>query len=118
MGMHHTFAQAMGEGLLLAAFTITDTSGTPTITGILGPSFQSGDFAITDTGTGIYDVVISNFKGKNGAYTVNVNPVTTSLMACVSASSYTGNALAITIRVEDDASSLTDSSCFVTVHAW
>lgn len=116
--MHHSMAQLEGAGTLMIAFKILDTSGTPTITEVTAPSFQSGDIAITDTGTGIYDVVISNFKGPQGYARVFVTANTDSLFAGVSARSYTGDALAITINVNDDASTATDASVDVLVLAY
>lgn len=118
MGMHHTFGQFEGSGPLICAFKILDTSGTPTIVNISPPSSQTADLAITDTGAGIYDVVITNFKGPAGSSHVQATPYITSTMATCSARSYSGQDLSITIRIEDDASTLTDSSVDVLVLAW
>ncbi len=118
MGVRHSSAQLDGGGGLIIAFKILDTAGTPTITEVSPPSQFTGDIAVTDTGTGIYDMVISNFKGPAGVAKVFATPYTTSTMAACSARSYSGDALSITIRVEDDASSLTDSSVDVLVIAY
>ncbi len=76
------------------------------------------DIAITDTGTGVYDLVISNFKGPRGYAHVFATPQTDSLFASVSAKSYSGDALSITVNVNDDASTATDSSVDVLVLAY
>lgn len=96
---------------------ILDTAGTPTVVAV-SPAQAAGDIAITDTGTGIYDVTIKNFKGQQGVVNVQATPYTTSLMASVSARSYSGDDFSFTIRVEDDASSLTDSSVDVCLEAF
>ena len=118
MTTRHSLGQFEGSGALMLAFKILDTSGTPTITQISGPLAQAADLSITDTGTGIYDVVVSPFKGPLGYTNVQATSLTTSTMAAVSARSYSGDALSITIRVEDDASTLTDSSVDVLVLAF
>lgn len=118
MGMRKTMAQVDGGGTLICAFQILDTSGTPTIVNVSPPIAFAGDVTIVDTGTGIYDVTIANFKGPQGVANVQATSYTTSTMAACSARSYTGDALAITIRVEDDASTLTDSSVDVLVFAF
>lgn len=110
-------ARGQTDKHMAAFFQILDTAGTPTIVNV-SPLGAAGDIAITDTGTGIYDVVISNMKGPRGVSNVIATSYVTSTMATVSARSYTGDALAITIRVEDDASTLTDSSVDVRVEAF
>jgi hypothetical protein len=115
---HHSFAQFDGGGGLLLAFQILDTAGTPTIVEVSPPLFHASDLAITDTGTGVYDVVISNFKGPRGIAKVFATPVTISLMAGCTARSYSGDALSITIKVEADDSTATDSSVDVLVLAY
>lgn len=121
MGMHHTFAQFGGGGPLIAAFKILDTAGTPTIVAIAPPrdSGQTADFAITDTGVGVYDVVISNFKGPQGVANVQATAHTIGYNAQCTARSYTGEALAVTIKVMDSATpTAQDSSVDVLVIAF
>jgi hypothetical protein len=118
MGMHHTTAQFEGGGTLIAAFKILDTAGTPTIVNIAPPASQTSDFAITDTAQGVYDVVISNFKGPQGVAVVFATPQTINLSATCTAQSYTGDALALTIKTVDDAHSATDTSSAVLVLAY
>lgn len=110
-------ARAQSASNLVVLFKILDTAGTPTIVAV-SPSAAAGDISITDTGTGIYDVTVKNFKGQQGVVNAQVTPYTTSLMASTSARSYSSDDFSITIRIEDDASSLTDSSCDVRLEAF
>lgn len=98
-------------------FKILDTAGTPTVVAV-SPSRISGDIAITDTGTGIYDVVIKNFKGPQGVANIQATSHTTSTMAACTARSYSSDDLSLTVKVEDDASTLTDSSVDVVVEVF
>lgn len=115
MGLNKARGQTDGNQKLL--FKILDTAGTPTIVGV-SPAIASGDISITDTGTGIYDVVVKNFKGPQGYVNVQATPYITSTGAAASARSYSGDDFSITIRVEDDASTLTDSSVDVCLEAY
>ena len=94
-----------------------DTAGTPTIVNV-SPLAAAVDIAITDTGVGIYDVVISNFQGPQGVANVQVTPYIISTMASVTARSYSSGNLAITIKVQSDAGAATDSSSDVCVEAF
>lgn len=115
MAVNKARGQTDSNNVLL--FKILDTAGTPTIVAV-SPSNAAGDVSITDTGTGIYDVVIKNMQGPQAVANVQVTPYVTSTMAAVSARSYSGADLSITIRVEDDASTLADSSCDVRVETF
>lgn len=110
-------ARAQTDKHMTVFLKILDTAGTPTVVNI-SPSGCADDVSITDTGTGIYDIVIKNMKGPRGLTNIMATPYTTSLMAAVSARSYSSDDLSITIRVEDDASALTDSSVDVRVEAF
>jgi len=109
--------KAQSEANQVVLFKILDTTGTPTVVAV-SPALASADIAITDTGTGIYDVVIKAFKGPQGVANVQATSYVTSTMASVSARSYSSDDLSITIRVEDDASTLTDSSVDVRVEVF
>lgn len=98
-------------------FKILDTGGTPTIVAV-SPAGASGDISITDTGVGIYDVTIKNCKGQQGVANIQATSHTTSTMAACTARSYSSDDLALTIKVEDDGSTLTDSSVDVRVEAF
>lgn len=115
MGLSKTRGQSEGNQVVL--FKILNTAGTPTIVAVSPPS-MSGDMSITDTGTGIFDVTIKNFKGPQGLANIQATAETTSTMASCSARSYSSDDLSLTIRVEDDASTLTDSSVDVRVEAF
>lgn len=110
-------ARGQTDKHLTVYFKILDTAGTPTLVNI-SPLIAQDDFSVTDTGTGIYDVTIKNCKGARGLVNILATPYTTSTMAAVSARSYSGDDLSLTIRVEDDASTLTDSSVDVRVEAY
>lgn len=113
----HRFADL--EGQLLLAFKILNTAGTPTIVNVSGPALQADDITITDTGTGIYDVVISPFRGNLGYSNVQATPETIGYSASCTARSYTGDALSITIKIMDGATpSAADSSVDVLVLAY
>lgn len=114
MGLNKVKGQA--EGLQRVLFRIVDTAGTPSIADV-SPSLASVDMSITDTGVGIYDVVIKNFKGPQGKANVQATSETTSTMAACTARSYSGDDLSLTIKVEDDVSTLTDSSVCVIAEA-
>ncbi len=110
-------AKGQRDGNLEVLFKILDSAGTPTIVNVT-PLGAAGDISIVDTGVGIYDVTIKNMKGQQGVTNVQATPYVTSTMAAVSARSYSSDDLAITIRVEDDGSTLTDSSVDVRVEAF
>ncbi len=115
MGLNKVRAQSETNQKVL--FKILDTAGTPTVVNV-SPAGAAGDISIVDTGTGIYDVTIKNFKGQQGATNIQATSYTTSTMAAVSARSYSSDDLSLTIRVEDDGSTLTDSSVDVCVEAF
>lgn len=115
MGLNKSREQSRTNQKVL--FKILDTTGTPTIVAV-SPLIAAVDISITDTGTGIYDIVIKNFKGAQGVVNVQATSYITSTMATASARSYSGDDFSLTIRVEDDASTLTDSSVDVAVEAF
>jgi len=110
-------AKALTEGTMRLLFKILDTAGTPTVVAVL-PIAAAGDIAITDTGAGIYDLVIKNFKGPQGVVNVQATSYVTSTMVGATARSYSGDDLSLTIHVENDASTDTDSSVDVCVEAY
>lgn len=110
-------AQGQRDKHMCVLFKILDTAGTPTIVDV-SPGGAAPDVSIVDTGTGIYDVTIKNFKGPRGVANVQVSPYITSTMAAVTARSYTGDDLALTIHIENDTSADTDSSSDVRVEAF
>jgi hypothetical protein len=110
-------AKAQSEGTMRIAFKILDTTGTPTVVNVLPPT-AAGDIAITDTGPGIYDLVIKNFKGPQGATNVQATAYVTSVFASATARSYSGEDLSLTIHTENDASTDTDTSVDVIVEAY
>lgn len=115
MPISKEFAQS--EKNLRVLFKILNTAGTPTIVNV-SPLGAAGDISIVDTAAGIYDVTIKNCKGPQGVANIQATPETTSLMAAVTARSYTGDDLAITIHTENDASTDTDTSTDVIVEAF
>jgi hypothetical protein len=109
--------KAQSEGNLRILFKILDTAGTPTVVAV-SPNGISGDIAITDTGPGIYDIVVKNFKGPQGVVNVQLTPYVTSVMASVTARSYSGDDFSVTIHTENDASTDTDTSVDVCLEAF
>lgn len=110
-------ARGQSEKNMLVLFRILDTAGTPTITAV-SPSGAAGDISIVDTAPGIYDVTIKNFKGQAGLTNIQVTSHIVSTMVNTTARSYTGDDLALTIKVNADEATDTDSSCDVRAEAY
>jgi hypothetical protein len=115
MGLDKARGQSDGNQKIL--FKILDTSGTPSIVKVSPPS-AAGAISIVDTGPGIYDVTIKNFKGPQGAVNVQVSSEVISTMANCTVRTYTGDNLALTIDVNNDAGTDTDSSVDVCAEAF
>lgn len=115
MGLSKARGQSDRNEKLL--FKLLDTAGTPTIVGVC-PLAAAVDISVVDTGVGRYTVTIKNFKGAQGVANIQLTPHTTSLSAAAVSRAYTGANLAFEISVEDDASTLTDSSVDVCVEAY
>lgn len=110
-------AAANLEGNQRVLFKILDTAGTPTIVSVC-PSHAAGDISIVDGGDGDYDVTIKNMKGPQGVAHIKPNAHVISTFASCTARSYSGDDLAFTISVENDASTATDSSVDVEVEVY
>jgi hypothetical protein len=98
-------------------FKILDTAGTPTIVNV-SPIGAADDFSIVDTAAGTYDVTIKNFKGPRGATNIVVTPYIISTFASVTARSYSGDDLSLTIVVNTDGGTDTDSAVDVRIEAY
>lgn len=113
--LNKTHGQTEANGKVL--FKLLDTSGTPSIVGV-SPAGAAADISVVDTATGRATVTIKNFKGPQGYANIQLTPHTTSLTAAAVSRAYSGDNLSFEISVEDDASSLTDSSVDVLVEAY
>ena len=104
-------------GIQKVSFKLLDTAGTPSITGVF-PRAAASDISVVDTATGRATVTIKNFKGQQGVANIQLTPQTTSLSAAAVSRSYSGDDLSFEISVEDDSSTLTDSSVDVSVEVY
>jgi hypothetical protein len=86
------------------------------ITDISGGAFQDADVTLTDTGAGDYILTINPFKGPRGKVWGTATVQTISMFASLTAFTYTGESLAVTIKVENDASTASDA--IVNVHLY
>jgi hypothetical protein len=113
------FGSGFGQlgGIDALMFKILDTTGTPTITEVF-PAHMAANIAITDTAQGVYDVVVKNMKGPRGLTKIFATAYVISNFASVTARSYSGNDLSVTVKVEDDASAAQDSSVDVMILAY
>lgn len=96
---------------------VQNADGTPTLTRATGSNPQDSDISFTDTGAGNTTVTINPFRGPKGEAYAIATPVTISLSATITSMTYTGDSLAIVVRVEDDASAATDSNFYLHVYA-
>ncbi len=112
-------ARGQSDGNQLVKFKILDTGGTPTIVNV-SPLAMAGDIAITDTGAGIYDVVIKNFQGPQGVVNIQATAYVIGTFANVTARSYSGSDLSLTVKTGTAASDYTaaDSSVDVSAEAF
>lgn len=115
MGLDKARGQSDKNQVVL--FKILDTGGTPTIVAV-SPLLAAPSISIVDTGPGIYDVTIKNFKGQQGVVNVQANSHVVSTMANCTARSYSGDDLSLTIKVNADEATDTDSSVDVKVEAF
>lgn len=79
------------------------------ITDVSGPLPQATDVTITDTGTGDYIITINPFRGPRGVVWGVATAQTISMFASLTDFTYTGDSLAVTVKVENDASTASDS---------
>jgi hypothetical protein len=112
-------ARGQSEANQLVKFKILDTGGTPTIVNV-SPLAAAGDITITDTGVGIYDVVIKNFQGQQQVVNVQATAYVIGNFCNVTARSYSGADLSLTIKTGTAATDFTaaDSSVDVAVEAF
>jgi len=96
---------------------ISFSGGTPSLTRASGDTFQDADITLTDTGTGDIIVTINPFKGPKGEVYGVATTQTISTFANITALTYTGNSLAVTVKIEDDASTATDANVFLHLYA-
>lgn len=92
---------------------VTLSGTTATLAGLSGAvDSDQAQVTLSRTSTGIYVLTVRNFRGPNGQVNVIVTTGTTSLNVNWTAKSYTTNTdtVAITISIEDDASTATDAS--------
>lgn len=106
-----------GEGNEVVLFKLLNSTGTPTITEVF-PDIAAADISVVDTGDGDYAITIKNFKGPRGLVNIQASPLTISTMASPGAVTYTGDNVAFSIKVENDASTATDSSIYVRAEAF
>lgn len=93
---------------------IVVASGGASITRVSGDTLQDGDVTSAATGTGDYIVTINPFKGPKGEVYGVATTGTISVFASITDMTYTNDSLAVTVKVEDDASTATDAA--VTLH--
>ncbi len=110
-------ARGQSDGNQLVLFKILDSTGTPTIVNVSPPQ-MAADISITDTNTGTYDVVIKNFQGAQQAVNIQATSYVISTFASVTARSYSGADLSLTIVVNSDAGSDTDTAVDVRAEAF
>lgn len=112
-------ARGQSDGNQLVLFKILDSAGTPTIVNV-SPLSVAGDISIVDTGVGVYDVTIKNFQGPQGVVNAQATPYVIGNFASVTARSYSGADLSLTIKTGTAASDYTaaDSSSDVRVEAF
>lgn len=79
------------------------------ITDVSGVQAQASDVSITDTGTGDYIITVNPFRGTRGIAWGVATAQTISMMVSLTAFTYTGDSLAVTVKVENDASTASDS---------
>lgn len=110
-------SHALTENCQRVFFKLVDTAGTPSIANVFPPSAAS-DISVADTAQGRATVTIKNFKGGVGESNIQVTTQTTSVWASVVSKSYSGNDLSFEISIENDASTLTDSTADVCAVAY
>lgn len=117
MATRNTLAQVEGVSALFASINVTDSSGTPAVTdtSILA---HAPDITIADNGVGDYTLTLNPFRAPRGIAHAYASSKTISNMASVTAVTYTGSSLAVTVRNEDDASAATDSGFYLQVWAF
>jgi hypothetical protein len=103
------------EGGLEAWIVIA--SGGATITRASGPNMQDADITCVGTGTGDYALTINPFKGPKGEAYAVANAMTISMMVSVTALTYTNDSLAVTLKIENDASTPSDAAVIVHLFA-
>ena len=79
------------------------------ITSVTGTTSQDADVTLTDTGSGDYIITVNPFLGPKGEIYWQATTGLISTFASVTATAYTGDSLAVTIKVENDASTATDA---------
>ncbi len=115
MGMRNTWGQQ--EGSLFISGKILDTSGVPSVASTSNLA-HAADVTVTDNGAGDYVIVVANFKGPRGLAIPVLTAGTDSLFASATSVSYSGTTLSVVVKMNDDASTLTDSSFYFHIHAF
>ena len=96
---------------------VSYAAGTPTLTRATGGNLEDADISITDTGSGDLLVTVNPFRGPKAEVYGVVTTGTISVFASITAFTYTGDSLAITVKIEDDASTATDANVFLHIYA-
>jgi hypothetical protein len=112
MAVRHRRADLNG----LELFAII-TSGGAAITSSSGANSHDADVTCAATGTGDYVLTINPFKGPKGEVYWQASTDVISTSASVTDRTYTGDSLAVTIKVESDASTATDAAVSVHLYA-
>lgn len=93
--------------------SVLDTAGTPTLEQLSGFALSDqAQVTIADTAPGVYDISVTNFRGMNGYLMGYATSRTISTMVSCTAKSYAANTdtATFTFKIENDASTATDSS--------
>ena len=100
----------------LELWCVVDTA-TPAVTRATGMNANDADISFTDTGAGDMVMTINPFRGPKGeAYGVATS-MTISTFCSITAFTYTADSLAVTIKIENDASTATDAPIIVHLYA-
>lgn len=91
------------------AGTLVVSSGTPTLTQLTGDAIDQDCLSVVDTGTGDFNIVVTNFKGPAGSCIGIATGTTISTMVGCTSQSYSGDTATFTFKVENDASTASDT---------
>jgi len=111
MGLRNGLTRLMPTAKVIFG-SVLDTAGTPTLQQLSGDQLDQACVSITDTATGVYDIAVTNFRSGNGYLFGYATSRTISTFVSCTAKAYTASTdtATFTFKIEDDASSATDSS--------
>lgn len=116
MATRNTLAQFEGLSPLFVSIRVNGT-GTAAITDTSNLA-HAPDITLADNGTGNYTLTLNPFLAPRQIAHAFATSQTISTFASVTAVTYTGSSLAVTVAIEDDASAATDGVFYLQVWAF